>query len=197
MANLLIGGTPVTSFYSDIAFAPYSATLTPLSPTNLSQTSNSLVFDQVHATFKRIRYLDNATHTGLWCHTGVRETATSFTLDAHILWDLNYPMDWYDTLLANKLGFQMIWTISQQGVIGDLYPSNITSTEYYWCPSVFLNVQDTHVDVSTKPPRLINCDLHIEANSPAFFMPTDSSAVGATGQAGTFIQWINSRGWSF
>jgi hypothetical protein len=201
--SLLIGGAKVTSFFSSLWLRPYGALQgaanaigTSANFSAIQQGSanfNVTLFDEVRSTFNRTRFLDDATHTGLWAHTGVRETATTFSMDCNTLWDAQYSIESYDALLLNKTGFQMVWTLSNSNwsvsAPGANYPIG-TVQQWYYCPSVFLSVNNTTVDVSTKPPKLIDLNFHIEANSPAFYMPTDSTALS------NFLNYIAIRGWS-
>ena len=194
MPSILIGGDKVTSFLSTIFLKPNSGTTTPITPVNNvsgnKAANGAMIFDQSRAKFRRIRHLDDATNSGLWMHTGVRETATSFEMDAHMQFDLRYPVEYWMTMAANKAGFQLIFTISNAAALANAYPSDIPQ-EYYYCPSVMLSLGETTMDTTTKPPRVVEFDCHIEANAPAFFLPTDQSNLDA------FVSYIQGRGWSF
>lgn len=188
MPNILIGGDLITSFSSQILLTPYSAGTTPFTFANPGSASQK--YDEVHSVFRRIRYLDNATHSGLWSHTGVRETASSFVMQCNMKWDVRYPMENFTTLLQNKLGFQLLWTISNRNAPQSNYPTDIAQ-EMYYCPSVMLEMGEAITDVASKPPRLVEFNCTVQANAPAFFLPTDQAALNA------FIAYIRTRGWSF
>ena len=185
MGNIIIGGDLVSSFQSFMIFKPWSGTTSPMTTT--TNNSGSLFFDSVTATPVDVRYLDNATHTGLWYHTGVRQTGVSFAFDAHMLWDLRYPMENWFQLYNNTQGFQMIWTIGNQTFD---YPNDI-GQQYYYCPSVMLEMGATTSDVGSTPPKLISFDCKIKANAPKFFMPSEASTLN------DFVTYIRKRNWSF